>query len=170
MVPLSWGNTDDEELFIAQKRELLLALPTGWLWHLIPMGNTLRECTEVHRAPVPGSRAPWGAPGELPWSYFQNLRSTIPRRPLPASSTDLEQRQSWERWAAEPGTHLGFFTCWTFLLFFSPHLFLSSFLLFFSCWHSLSSAQASFLFLFLRSSFSWGEPANLSIPPHSVIR
>ena len=45
------------------------------------------ERAEMRGAPVPRSRAPWGAPGELPRSYCQTLRSTLPPRPLPASCT-----------------------------------------------------------------------------------
>lgn len=50
MVPLSLGNTVYKELFMAQKRELVLALVMSSHWYLIPMGNNaLRDpsmCTE----------------------------------------------------------------------------------------------------------------------------
>jgi len=49
---------------------------------------------EMPSAPVPRSRARWGAPGQLPWSSLHTLRSTIPRRPLPPTCTDSEQ--CWE--------------------------------------------------------------------------
>ena len=132
---------------------------------LIPLETC--ECTEMHRAPVPGSRARRGAPGELPWSSFQTLRSTTPRRPLPASSTGLEQGQSWERRAAEPGTHPGCFTFWPFLLFFSPRLFLSSF---FSLLVGIPSPLPRPPFSFFSFGLHFPGGSLQTFPSHSGIR
>ena len=79
LVALSLGNTVDEELLIAQKR-------ASYGWHcrgegsgaLSPQGMPLESCAraEMHRAPVPRSRARWGAPGERPRGSCQTLRSS----------------------------------------------------------------------------------------------
>ena len=79
LVALSLGNRVDKELFVGQKRELLRALSRGWLWRRIPLGNALGDCAcaEMRSAPVARSRAPWGAPGELPWSSLQRLSRAV---------------------------------------------------------------------------------------------
>ena len=121
---------------------------------------------DADSVPVPHSRARRGAPGELPWGSSQTLLSTSPRRPLPASWADLGPcselgKMGSSAWYA-PGLPdvlqlPAFSQVWV-------HKIISSLLLFICAWLSLSSAQASFLFLFLDFSFSWWEPANLSIP------
>ena len=150
---------------MTQKGELLLASTRG----LLPRGDVPRElCVrrDADSAPVPHSRARRGAPGELPWGSSQTLLSTSPRRPLPASWADLgpcsdSGKMGSSAWYA-PGLpdvlHLPAFSqVWVSKMS-------SSLLRFIFAVLSLSSAQISFLFLFLEFSFSWWDPEKLSIP------
>ena len=100
--------------------------------------------------------SPWRAAVEL-------LPNPAQHRPSPSLASELEQcselgKMGRRAWYTPGLLHL------LHLPAFSQSPSFSLFLLFFSRWHSLSSAQASFLFLFLWFSVSWGEPANLSIP------
>ena len=143
-------------------------------WHRLGYGSgalspqvmPLETCTcaQMHRAPVPRSRAQWGAPGERPWSYFQAPRSTVPCQWVRLTWSSTE---SWERWAAEPGTHLGFLTCWTFLLLLSPHLFLSSF---FSFLVGIPSPLPRPVFSFFSFHFPFPGGSLQTFPSHSMIR
>ena len=118
-------------------------------------------CAERPRAPVPGSGAPSGAPG--------SCRGVLPkpcaapaRAALPQSSA-----QSWERWANEPGTHLGFCTRWTLLLFSTPRLFLSCL---FSSLAGIPSPLPTPLFSFFFFSVHVPGGSLQTFPSHSGIR
>ena len=119
------------------QRELLLALTTRWLGHLIPLGNALRDLSVCRDATYPHALQR----GSVCWKDGQQSR------------------------AAEPGTHLCFLTVCAFphrFMGLSPKTF-SLFIFFFSEQLSLSPPQACFLFRFLFFFLSCGEPAKLSI-------
>jgi len=84
-------------------------------------------CAERPRAPVPGSGAPSGPPGELPWGSSQTLRSTSPRRPSPASCTASEQRSELGKTGSRAQHTPGLLRLLAPPAFLSLHLLLSSF-------------------------------------------
>ena len=81
MVPLSLGKTVNEELVIAQQRELLLALTAGQLWRLLPVGNALRDLCACRDAQCP--RATQQGSMGSPWAAAMEF---LPNQPCAAPS------------------------------------------------------------------------------------
>ncbi len=74
---------------MAQKRELVLALTTGWLWRLIPTGDARRALRACRDAQCPCATqqgsvgSPWGAAVEL-------LPNPAQHRPSPSLASALD--------------------------------------------------------------------------------